>query len=299
MNNIISGFLKASRPKTLPAGAAPVILATFLALKDLNGKIEFTIFFLTLACTILLQISSNLINDYYDTQTGVDTQNRLGPERVTNSGHLNPKTVKLFFILTLSISFLLGIYLMIKGGPIIIAMGIASIICAYLYTGGPLPLSHYGLGEVLAIFFYGNVAVTGSYYLQTKTISDSVIILSFLPGFLSAAIMAINNCRDIKSDEIASKLTLPLMLEKISANSSRFVPLTFVIFALISCIYHAVFIGKWYLSLPILVLGLLFKNTWIYIIKNPPNPEYNNCLAKTGKFLFLTALIYGVLIWQN
>lgn len=298
MKNYIRGFILAARPKTLPAGASPVILGTALAYSD-TQSFSLMIFLITLICTLLLQISSNLINDYYDTQTGVDTEERLGPARMTSTGELNASTVKAMFISTLALAFILGIYLMYIGGPLIIAMGLISMLASYLYTGGPLPLSHYALGEFLALVFFGLVAVCGTYHLQAGQISDSSIILSLFAGFLSSAIMAINNARDINSDIKARKLTLGILLNRIRKNLSSWLPLIFVILADLSIITHSVIYEQWYLSVAIVGLTLPFLKTWTYLILNKPSLEYNNSLAKTGKFLFLSSLIYGGLLWIN
>ncbi|RZF20558.1 1,4-dihydroxy-2-naphthoate octaprenyltransferase [Halobacteriovorax vibrionivorans] len=298
MKDNIKGFILASRPKTLPAGASPIIMATALAYSD-TQKFSLIIFILTLLCTVLLQIASNLINDYYDTQTGVDTEERLGPTRVTSSGQLKASTVKTMFISTLVLAFILGIYLMYVGGPIIIAMGLISMLASYLYTGSPFPLSHYALGELLALIFFGCVAVCGAYYLQTKQITNSALLLSLFPGFLSSAIMAINNARDINSDTKAKKLTLGILLNKLRPNLSSWLPLIFVICANIVIIVHSVIYEQWYLSFAVVGLVLPFLKTWIYLILNRPSVEYNNSLAKTGKFLFLSSLIYGGLLWIN
>lgn len=298
MNKNVQGFIIASRPKTLPAGAAPVILAGFLAAKNLDGEVfNYVIFVLTLICTILLQISSNLINDYYDTKTGVDTSERLGPHRVTNTGFIDAETVKKFFIATLSLAFIMGIYLMFQGGTLIVILGLASMAAAYLYTGGPFPLSHYALGEILALLFFGNVAVIGSYYLLTGQITNEAILLSIFPGLISSTIMAINNARDLENDRKADKLTMAIILDNIMGEKSRYLPMSFVLLANIIIIAHAYLYGHWYNAISVIVLTTLFFKTWKYIAKSKPNVEYNQRLAETGKFLFISSLIYGAIIW--
>ncbi|WP_412469585.1 MULTISPECIES: 1,4-dihydroxy-2-naphthoate octaprenyltransferase [unclassified Halobacteriovorax] len=303
MSQLVKGFIIAARPKTLPAGASPVILATAHAFFD-QGEISWIIFVITLLCTLLLQISSNLINDYYDTQTGVDTQERLGPERVTNTGLIEPQTVKKFFIGTLALAFLLGIFLMNVGGMPIVILGLASIAGAYHYTGGPFPLSHYGMGELLALIFFGNIAVCGTYYLQTSTINDAVILLSLFPGLLSAAIMAINNARDIESDAIAKKMTLGVLLNRaLKKQASSWLPLFFVAQAFFILCAHSYLVLNQGQSLAFmmvfLIITLIFLKTWTFLIKNGPSPAYNDSLARTGKYLFITSLIYSGILWLS
>ncbi|MFG1492468.1 1,4-dihydroxy-2-naphthoate octaprenyltransferase [Halobacteriovorax sp. ZH4_bin.1] len=303
MSQLVKGFITAARPKTLPAGASPVIMATAAAYFD-QGDVSWIIFIITLICTLLLQISSNLINDYYDTQTGVDTQERIGPQRVTSTGLVSPQTVKKFFIATLAMAFLLGIFLMNVGGLPIVIVGLTSILGAYAYTGGPFPLSHYGLGELLALIFFGNIAVCGAYYLQVGTINDSIILLSFYPGLLSAAIMAINNARDIESDKAAGKLTLGILLNKmVMKNASSWLPLIFVAIAFAILCGHSHLILRsgqaMALNLILLILTLVFLKTWTYPIKNRPSPAYNESLARTGKYLFISTLIYSGVMWLS
>ena len=191
-------WILAARPKTLPAGAGPVLIG--LGLVGSFNHINYPIAALTLITALLLQISSNLINDYYDGVKGLDKEDRLGPPRAVALGLLPASTVKKGFIFTLSMAFLLGIGLMVRGGTPIIIIGFSSLFFAWAYTGGPFPLSYFGLGEIFAFIFFGPIAVYGTWYLQTLESgfpSLDVLYMGASVGLISAALMGVNNLRDI------------------------------------------------------------------------------------------------------
>jgi 1,4-dihydroxy-2-naphthoate octaprenyltransferase len=146
-------WILAARPKTILASIGPVLIGLSIAF-HLSQKINTTIALLTLICAILLQIGTNIANDYLDFKKGVDTLERLGPVRVTSKGLISEDKMKKALILILSSAFLCGIYLMIHGGPFIVAIGLLSLYFSYGYTGGPFPLSYNGLGELAALLFF-------------------------------------------------------------------------------------------------------------------------------------------------
>ena len=285
-------WILAIRPKTLTASLGPALLGIALAY-FLEAQINLLIALLTLLCALFLQISTNLVNDYYDGIRGTDTERRIGPTRVTVSGMLSAEAVKKGFITTFVISFILGVYLMVHGGLPIVLIGLSSILFAYIYTGGPIPLSHFALGEVLAFIFFGPIAVWGSFYLQTKTHSPLALLLGTGPGFISAALMAINNLRDQFNDRIANKHTLAVIAGE---THSRLIPLTFIALSL------AVPIVFYYLmKTPLLVFlvcltPFLFKTEWQRVYSGPIDQELNNSLAATGKFLFLYCLVFSIIL---
>ncbi|WP_372652975.1 1,4-dihydroxy-2-naphthoate polyprenyltransferase [Halobacteriovorax sp.] len=286
-------WIMASRPKTLTAASGPVILGTALAYNE-TQNISFIIFALTLLAALSMQVGTNLVNDYYDAIRGTDSDDRLGPTRVTQTGLIEPKKVKLGFILCFLFAVLVSIYLMIIGGWTIIIMGICCILAAYCYTGGPFPLSHYALGEVFALIFFGPVAVWGTYYLQYQSLNLDIIILGFGPGLISAAIMSINNLRDIKSDKRASKVTIATLL---GAKYARAFTLTLILSSTFIPYYAALKTDKTWAIIATLSCYPFYR-TWKHIARGPINSELNNALANTGKYLFLysIALSIGLLI---
>jgi 1,4-dihydroxy-2-naphthoate octaprenyltransferase len=199
-------WLLAVRPKTLAAGAVPVLVG--IAAAALGGPVSWTVALVTLSAALLLQIASNLANDYYDFLSGVDTEDRLGPVRVTQAGLLAPSSVRNGLFVVLAASLLLGAFLVLHGGLPILVIGVASAGGALAYSAGPWPLSRYGFGEPMAFLFFGVVAVTGTYYLQRGTFDATSFVASVPVGCLAAALISVNNLRDVRTDRAAGKRTL-------------------------------------------------------------------------------------------
>jgi 1,4-dihydroxy-2-naphthoate polyprenyltransferase len=287
----MKNYLLAIRPKTLTASAGPIILGLFLAYSHL-GYLNIPVALITLFCTLFMQIGTNLVNDYFDFKRGVDTINRLGPARAVQSKLLTPRQVQNLYRLCFISSFSLGIFLMYEGGTPIIILGLLSLLTAYCYTGGPLPLSHFALGELLAFLFFGPVAVWGTYYLQTKTHSNLAIILGLGPGFISATIMGINNLRDETSDRMAHKKTLAVFFGK---EKMKVFLMFLILFSGLIPIWYGTFYSKIFAILPVLVL-VLFSGNWKRIYFGPVDAALNLSLAKTGIYLFLYGIIFGMVL---
>jgi 1,4-dihydroxy-2-naphthoate octaprenyltransferase len=194
----------------LAAGAVPVLVG--IAAASLGGPIEWIVAVVTLSAALLLQVASNLANDYYDFISGVDTEERLGPVRVTQAGLLSPQSVRAGLFVVLGAAALLGLFLVARGGTLILAFGIASIAGALAYSAGPWPLSRYGFGEPMAFLFFGVVAVIGTYYLQTGVVDSAAFVASIPIGCLASALISVNNLRDIATDRAADKRTLAVRL---------------------------------------------------------------------------------------
>jgi len=207
-----SPWLLAIRPKTLPASVSPVIVGSALAFSHKEFHILPAL--AALMGALLLQIGVNLSNDYFDFFKKVDTPERIGPVRVTQSGLVSPGRVKAGIIATFLLVVLIGAYLVSVGGWPILAAGVASIIAALCYSGGPYPLGSHGLGDLLVFLFFGIVAVCGTYYVQALSLSKIVLWTSAPVGLLITAILVVNNLRDIETDQRAGKRTLAVMLGK-------------------------------------------------------------------------------------
>jgi 1,4-dihydroxy-2-naphthoate octaprenyltransferase len=209
-------WLLAIRPKTLPAAAAPVIVGTALAYLD--DLINWKAAMVCLLAALLLQIGSNLANDVFDYEKGADQGERFGPTRVTQSGMLTPGAVKRGMLVVFGLSIVLGIYLIVVGGWPILVIGLAAIISAIIYTGGPFPLGYHGLGDLFVFVFFGLVAVTGTYYVQALRVDFKVWWMATAMGLLTVAILVVNNLRDIDSDGKANKRTLAVRFGKTFAR---------------------------------------------------------------------------------
>jgi 1,4-dihydroxy-2-naphthoate octaprenyltransferase len=186
------------------------VLGTALAFAD--GRFALLPALAALVCAVLMQITSNLVNDLYDFRKGADTTERLGPPRAIAAGLLTEQAVKRAAWYTASAAFVIGQYLVWVSGWQILAIGIASLVVAWAYTGGPKPLAYLGLGELCAFVFFGVVPVCGTYFVQTHVWSVQALTLSVIPGIFAANILMTNNIRDIATDRIANKYTLPVRL---------------------------------------------------------------------------------------
>lgn len=202
-------WLMAIRVPTLPAAVVPVFVGTATAFAD--GTWKPLAFLAALLAALLIQIGTNLANDYFDHEKGADTAARLGPTRVTQSGLIPPAVVRNAMIATFALAALCGIYLITVGGWPILLIGVLSIAAGILYTGGPFPLGYNGLGDVFTFIFFGVVAVVGTDYLHTGEWRAVAFLASLPVGMLVTAIIVVNNLRDAPTDREAGKRTLAVI----------------------------------------------------------------------------------------
>lgn len=205
-------WLLASRPKTLPAAIAPVLLGISLAIHE--GHLNLAVAVFTLLAALLIQIGTNLANDLFDFLKGTDTEERIGPTRATQAGLVTPREMKLGTAITFGLAILLGFYLAWVGGWPIVWIGLASVAAGLAYTGGPYPLGYHGWGDVFVMLFFGLIAVPGTYYLQTGRVTVDSLLLGIAIGALSTAILVVNNLRDIATDAKTGKRTLAVIRGK-------------------------------------------------------------------------------------
>ena len=284
----------AARPRTLPAAIAPVLVGSAAAwawFPDASSQFSWGRFVAAMIGAIFIQIGTNLANDYSDAKRGADTVDRLGPVRVTAAGLVAPRRVLYATWLAFGIAALAGLYLVTQVGPEILAIGILSIAAGVLYTGGPKPYGYEGLGEVFVFVFFGLVAVNGSYYVQLEDLHALPVLLSIPIGLLSAAILVVNNVRDIDTDRRAGKRTLAV---RIGRERSRDL--------------YVAMIAASYVLLPIALvfgdgsgwamLGLLSIPLAVPPIRavreRTDGPALNGALAGTGALLAVYALLVAV-----
>jgi 1,4-dihydroxy-2-naphthoate polyprenyltransferase len=203
-------WVVAARPRTLPAAVSPVLVGTALAgSEDVFHPLRFVA---ALLGSIFIQIGTNLSNDYSDARRGADTEDRLGPVRVTAGGLMPPRTVLVGTYVAFGIAVAAGAYLAAVAGWQLLVVGAASILAGVLYTGGPRPYGYEGLGELFVFLFFGLVAVNGSYYVQLERLDGLPFGLSVSVGLLVTAILVVNNLRDIETDRRVGKRTLAVRL---------------------------------------------------------------------------------------
>src|SRR2546423_528138 len=204
-------WLTAARVRTLPAAVAPVLVGTSLA-GALEDRFRALAFVAALVGAIFIQVGTNLSNDYSDARRGADTEDRLGPVRVTAGGLVPPRQVLVATGVSFGVAVLVGVYLVAVAGWELLLVGAASILAGVLYTGGPRPYGHEGLGQGFVFAFFGIVAVTGSYFVQTERLIWEAFALAVPVGLLASAILVVNNVRDLESDRRAGKRTLAVRL---------------------------------------------------------------------------------------
>jgi 1,4-dihydroxy-2-naphthoate polyprenyltransferase len=203
-------WLMAARVRTLPAAVAPVLVGTAAAATAHDFRP--LAFAAALVGSVFIQIGTNLSNDYSDARRGADTEDRLGPVRVTAGGLVAPRRVLTATWVAFGVAIAAGSYLIAIAGWEILAIGVVSILAGVLYTGGPRPYGYEGLGELFVFLFFGLVAVNGSYYVQVERLDWLPFALSLPVGFLATAILVVNNVRDIDTDRRAGKQTLAVRL---------------------------------------------------------------------------------------
>jgi 1,4-dihydroxy-2-naphthoate octaprenyltransferase len=200
----------AARPKTLAAAAAPVLIGTGLA--SFRGSFQLLPALMALVGALLIQIATNLANDYYDFVRGADTAERVGPVRVTQAGLLAPTAVWKAMVGVMVVAVLVGSYLVWVGGWPILWVGLLSLVCVVAYTGGPFPLAYLGLGDLFVFVFFGLVAVAGTYWVQATAFPPDALLAGVGVGALSTAILVVNNLRDRATDARAGKRTLAVRI---------------------------------------------------------------------------------------
>jgi 1,4-dihydroxy-2-naphthoate polyprenyltransferase len=204
-------WLMAARPRTLPAAVAPVLVGTALA-QALDSVFHPLRFVCALLGAIFIQVGTNLSNDYSDARRGADTEDRLGPVRVTAGGLVPPRQVLIATYVSFALAVLAGVYLIVVAGWELLLVGAASILAGVLYTGGPRPYGYEGLGELFVFLFFGLVAVTGSYFVQAERLPWEAFALAVPVGLIAAAILVVNNVRDLETDRRAGKRTLAVRM---------------------------------------------------------------------------------------
>jgi 1,4-dihydroxy-2-naphthoate octaprenyltransferase len=281
-------WIGAARPRTLPAAFAPVVVGSALAWHD--GVFQAAAAALCLGFSVLVQIGTNFANDYYDFIRGADTATRVGPRRAVAAGLIAPATMKAAMMGAFAAAFLVGLGLVAWGGPWLIAIGIASILCGVAYTGGPFSLAYHGLGDVFVFVFFGLVAVGGTYFVQARDLVIDAVLAGVPIGLLAANILVVNNYRDVETDAAANKRTLVVRLGRPAAR------LQFNLSLVIAFTLPVLFLMRgfrpWCL-LPLVLVPIGWSHARRLRESKTPG-ELIALLGATGRLLAFYAVLFGL-----
>ncbi len=275
----------AARPRTLPASLAPVLMGAALAHGD--GAFHGLSVIVALMGAVLIQIGTNLANDYFDFVQGADTDRRKGPVRVTQAGLIPPATVRRAAILVFALVALPAAYAAWRGGSVFVLIAVLSVVFGVLYTGGPYPLGYMGLGDILVLLFFGPVAVGGVYYLQTLTLTPEAVVAGIGVGSLAVGLLAVNNLRDVEEDRAAGKRTLAVRF------GPGFARIEYVACVVISSLavplyFYGATGSRWFLLVALIGLCGGMPAAMVMHQRNDAG-SLNQVLARTGKLL----IVYG------
>ncbi|MGL5585152.1 MAG: 1,4-dihydroxy-2-naphthoate polyprenyltransferase [Plesiomonas sp.] len=249
-------WLEATRPRTLPLALASIVTGAAVAMWQ--GRFQATITVLALLTATLLQILSNLANDYGDAVKGTD-KDRVGPRRAVQSGLISAQSMKRAMLITL-------LFTLVSGGTLILLacrkpedivgfllMGVVAIIAAITYTVGNKPYGYMGLGDISVLTFFGLLGVCGTYYLQTGTFEAALLLPALGCGLLATAVLNLNNLRDIETDRICGKNTLAVRMGPLWGRR-----------------YHLMLIGGALLSLALYALFTVQTRViWLFLLASP------------------------------
>lgn len=202
----VKPWVLAARPKTLPAALCPIAFAAAVAARD--GTNEWWLLGVIAVCAVVIQVICNYANDLYDFLKGADTGARIGPLRAVQRGLITPVAMRRALGVLVLIAVLLGLVLARAGGWPIVGIGVVSLVAAFAYTSGPVPLAYVGLGELFVLIFFGPVPVYGTLLILTGNPSLPPLVLSLGISAIASALLVVNNIRDREQDAAAGKRTL-------------------------------------------------------------------------------------------
>ena len=282
-------WLLGMRPRTLTMAAVPVTVGAVLAWAG-GANPDWLTFIATLACAVLIQIGTNLLNDAKDGERGADGPDRIGPLRITGAGLANPKQVRRAALACFVTALIAGLYLVFVGGMPILLIGLASLVSGYAYSSGRRPLSHGPFSEVYVIVFFGLVAVAGSHYLQSGQLPEGAVLLTGIAiGCYAAAVLLVNNLRDTAADLRAGRRTLAGRLGT-RATQLLYGFLVLIPFPMLAVAWGVQAVGLAWLSLPVcLWLALRFARMQV-------GPGMN---AQLGRTAMVQVLVGTLLIVEQ
>lgn len=289
---VLRSVILAFRPKTLTAALVPCLAGTALAFHQ-SGKVSGLILMFALLSAFCIQIATNLLNDAEDYKKGADTEKRIGPKRITQSGILSYNQVLFIGFLFLGAAAGFGTPLLFVGGWPILVIGLASAFLAYGYTAGPFPLAYLGLGDLFVILFFGIIAVMGMSFLQQSSWNFSALILGVQIGLHAAVLIGINNLRDAETDALVHKKTLAV---KLGVGKYRRVVLWMIWLPFALNLYWLA-TKQWWVAVSFLAAPLALKISR-NLLGHAPSAIYNQFLGQAAglHLLFGLSLSLGFIL---
>jgi 1,4-dihydroxy-2-naphthoate octaprenyltransferase len=282
-------WLLAIRVPTLTAAVAPVVVGTALALRD--EVFHPLAAFAALIGALAIQAGANLANDLSDFRRGADTEVRIGPPRVVQLGWVSERQVLAGVAVAFAIATLMGVYLVTVAGWPVIAIGVASMLAALTYTGGPWPFGYRALGELFVFLFFGVVAVAGTYFVQGGTVTREVFAASIPVGLTVCAILVVNNVRDIETDRNAGKRTLAVVLGR-GRTRALYVGMMLAAYVAAAALWLVGDFPVWCL-LPWLSAPLAFRPAEA-VMSHVDGPTLNRALRATARLHLVFALLLSL-----
>lgn len=276
----MKNWILASRPKTLGAAIAPVLIGSAFAIAD--GAFHALSAAAALWGALWIQIGTNLANDYFDFKKGADTEERVGPTRATAAGLIAPATMKRAFLIAFALVLPAAAYLITRGGWPIAAIGFSSIALGILYTATPWALGYKGTADIVALLFFGPVAVGGTYWVQSQTLPSEVLVAGCAPGLLSVAMLTVNNLRDRTTDAKVGKKTLAV---RFGVGFARW---EFTLALLGACLIPLV-LGHWLPALVGFAAIPALRTVW-----TTEGAALNATLGTTGKLMLAHSTLFAV-----
>jgi 1,4-dihydroxy-2-naphthoate polyprenyltransferase len=292
----LNAWINAARPRTLPLALSSTMLGSLLAAAD--HTFNWSVFILASLTTVLLQILSNLANDYGDFINGKDTPERIGPQRMVQSGQITPQRMVKALVGLVAITLITGSALVLVGTNgaatsstiCYFLMGIAAIIAALKYTVGKNPYGYRGLGDVSVFIFFGLMGTIGTYYLHTHQMKFDLVLPATSIGLLSTGVLNLNNLRDEQSDRQAQKRTLVTIIGR---SRAKIYHMMLLVTAVITGLAYTILnFQSGYQFLFLIPLPLLFQNITTVLRYTRPT-ELNAELKKLSLSTLLFSLTFG------
>ena len=288
-------WIKAFRLRTLPLAVSSILMGSFVAIFD--GTYSGMVIGLAILTTVLLQILSNLANDYGDSQKGTDNVNRLGPERTVQSGAITPAQMKKGIIVFVILSLLSGVSLLYFSFPddfmlalIFLLIGLAAIWSAIKYTVGKGAYGYAGFGDLFVFLFFGLAGVLGTYYLNARTLNWEVVLPAMSLGFLSMGVLNLNNMRDIDNDVKSGKNTLA---SRLGFRRAKIYHAVLIISAILLTLDFVLANYESPLNLLFLLAAVIMILDLVKVLKTQEQGRLDPFLKKLALSTFLFTLLFG------